>query len=49
MVAGDETPFFVMELIAAAEPIVQACDRRQLNPRGRRRPRLVPAGVTADS
>ena len=32
---GEETPYFVMEYVPAAEPLVRACDRRGLDPRRR--------------
>lgn len=35
LVEGEETPYFVMEFIAGAEPFVRACDRRKLTPRQR--------------
>lgn len=35
LIEGDETPYFVMEFIAAAEPLVRACVRRGLTPRRR--------------
>jgi predicted Ser/Thr protein kinase len=34
-VDGEETPYFVMEFVAAAETLVRACDRRGLGPRPR--------------
>lgn len=35
LVDGDETPYFVMEFVPDAETLVQACDRRGLDPRRR--------------
>ncbi|MFM7136411.1 MAG: serine/threonine-protein kinase, partial [Planctomycetota bacterium] len=35
LVEGEETPSFVMEFIAGAEPLVRACERRKLAPRRR--------------
>lgn len=35
MIDGVETPFFALEYVAAAEPLVRACDRRKLDVRGR--------------
>jgi hypothetical protein len=32
---GEETPYFVMEFVPAAETLVRACDRRGLSPRQR--------------
>jgi hypothetical protein len=32
---GEQTPYFVMEFVAAAETLVQACERRGLTPRQR--------------
>jgi predicted Ser/Thr protein kinase len=35
VIDGEETPFFVMEHVTAAEPLVRACDRRGLDVRHR--------------
>jgi predicted Ser/Thr protein kinase len=35
MIDGVETPFFALEYVAAAEPLVRACDRRRLDVRRR--------------
>jgi hypothetical protein len=34
-IGGDETPYFVMEFVPEAEPLVKACDRRGLDVRRR--------------
>ena len=34
-VDGDETPYFVMEFVPAAEPLVRACERRRMDSRQR--------------